>query len=46
MENWIAIIACAGGIVALVVLMGCFYVIRTALIELHTNCDDDYEWPH
>jgi len=46
MENWIAILAYGGGIITIVALVGCFYLLRAALIELHTTCDDDYEWHH
>ncbi len=46
LDNWAASIAWAGGIVTIIALLGCFYLLRTLLIELHTACDDDYEWPH
>jgi len=46
MENWIILVTCAGGLVAIIALLGCLYLLRTALIELHTTCDHDYEWPH
>lgn len=44
MGNWITVLAYAGGIVTVVVLAGCIYLLKTAIIELHTTCDEDYEW--
>ncbi|PPL01264.1 hypothetical protein [Parapedobacter indicus] len=46
MENWIVILAYIGGIVTVVVFVGCIYLLKIVLIELHTTCDDDYEWHH
>jgi|GEM_PF-1302715 len=46
MENWVVIITYAAALLSLIALLGFFYVLKTAIVELHITCDDEYEWPH